>query len=96
MKIPNLKPIDLKKRCGEGDTEGNAHPDIKANKHYLVKHSNNWYAGQFSWQWYGWSFDAGSYSIQLDDEDWKAIFEIETKGGRRVNTRGPSSRTSNW
>lgn len=71
MRTPELIPVDLRKR------DDCQHPDIKAGKHYLAKIGRQYYAGTFSKQWYGWNFNAVyDAGIQLDDSDWKALWEI--------------------
>jgi hypothetical protein len=65
------------------------HPQIEQGKQYLVKleavngRGYRYYAGTFSRQWYGWSFDGwiGASGLQFDEPDtnlsrWVQIWEI--------------------
>ena len=51
MRTPKLRRINLNKR------DGSKHPHIRKGVSYLVKIYGHLYAGTFSEQWYGWSFN---------------------------------------
>lgn len=86
MKTPTLKPIDLKKCCelpGSDSGDPQWHPDINEKSWYLAKIDGEYFAGRFSRQWYGWSFDGwdGGSGLQLDkpgtnSSDWQGLWEI--------------------
>jgi hypothetical protein len=69
-----LAPFDtvagVQRKAGSKDSR------ITAEGHYLARIFGEWYMGQFSEQWYGWSFqDWGTSGIQLDAiED---LYEID-------------------
>lgn len=85
VKAPSLKPIDLSK-CYAVEGAGtfyHGHPDITSKARYLALIGGSWFAGGFSRQWYGWSFDGwgGGGGLQLDKpgtnaSSWQALFEI--------------------
>ena len=69
-----LKKIDLSKR------DQCEHPDIRANKIYLVNYDGNWILGNFSREWYGWNFDwFGTAYAGLQLDCFKQIYELKTK-----------------
>lgn len=71
MRTPKLKRIRLSKR------DGSNHPDIKNSIYYLVKIYGNLYAGTFSKQWYGWSFNNwGVSGIQLNSTGIEDVWQI--------------------
>lgn len=86
MKTPVLIPIDLRKCFASKDAGGGSyhdHPDIKRTKFYLAKIGSEFYAGRFTREWYGWSFDGwgGGGGLQLDkpgtnSSNWKALWEV--------------------
>lgn len=79
---PKLKRVDLGKCCEVKPGYGwHDHAAIKPRARYLARFDGCWYAGSFSRQWFGWSFDLGSHSVQLDKPGtnhsrWEALFEI--------------------
>ena len=76
--IPTLVEIDLK-RIDDCD-----HPDIKAGVHYLAKIDDEFHAGTFSRQWYGWNFNAVyDAGYQLDYGGLKGLWRIETRKSRK-------------
>lgn len=83
-KIIKLKPIDLNKCCKKKGGDGFCwHPHINKNKQYLAKIDGDYFAGNFSEQWYGWSFNGwGENGLQLDKPGtnksrWKGLWEIQ-------------------
>ena len=75
MSSPNLKRIDLDKRV---DCQ---HSDILPYKHkqYLAKINEEWCAGTFTLQWYGWNFRRNydvTCGVQLNDPGFKELYEI--------------------
>lgn len=60
-----LAPFD--NSMGNQRLSGSKDNLVSAEKHYLAKIWDEWYLGQFSEQWYGWSFnDWGESGCQLD------------------------------
>lgn len=84
MRAPKLKQIDLRKCCEVPDGSGESgHPDIREGKRYLARIGGDWFAGQFTKEWYGWSFDGwgGGGGLQLDKpgtnaSEWEGLWEI--------------------
>lgn len=77
MKAPKLKLIPLEPFL-EGKVQRPSSKDDRFNEDssYLVKIWDQWHAGQFSEQWYGWSFDNwGTSGMQLDSIEGP-IYEI--------------------
>ena len=81
---PRLVRVDLKRctsKIGSGGFHG--HPDITAARYYLAKIDGAFYAGRFSKQWYGWSFDGWEgVGLQLDkpgtnESLWQDLWEIK-------------------
>lgn len=74
--MPKLKKLDLTKG------KDSNHPDIRTDTDYLCKIGERWYAGEFSKQWFGWSFDGWLGTPYQYDQpgtnssDWKEIWEI--------------------
>jgi len=50
---------------------------IKSGVTYLIKYNNNWFAGKFGKQWFGWVFHPswGVSSIQLNNIE--ILYEME-------------------
>lgn len=77
MSEPKLKLIPLEP-FSEGKVQRPSSKDDRFNEDssYLVKINGWWYAGQFSEQWYGWSFDNwGTSGLQLNSIEGP-IYEI--------------------
>ena len=76
MAEPTFHALDLSKGH-ESD-----HPDIKEDQQYLCRIDGKWFAGTFSRQWFGWSFDDWHGGpLQFDTpgtngSDWEQIMEI--------------------
>lgn len=67
-----LLPIKLNGTC--------KNKSISVRKQYLVKIGKHFFAGCFSKQWYGLSFDDwGASGIQLDDVDIRGVWEIKQR-----------------
>jgi hypothetical protein len=74
--MPKLKKIDL--------TKGKDHrnPEINADTPYLCKIDNEWYAGTFSSEWFGLSFNGWLGTPYQYDQpgtnhsDWQEVWEI--------------------
>ena len=65
-------PIRIGERIHWG--EDRKSPNINEDSTYIVKIYGKWYLGQFSMQWYGWSFDDwGTSGVQLNPESGTAI-----------------------
>lgn len=87
MKTPKLSPVDLKKGSAVKGVNGHHnHPDIKAGYSYLALIDDDYHAGSFSRQWYGWNFSSGGHgagcSVQLDkpgtnSSRWQGLWRIE-------------------
>lgn len=83
-KMPGLFPIDLSKCCKKKGGHGEHwHPDIRSNRQYLALIGGEFFAGRFSSQWYGWSFDGwiNDAGLQLDKpgtnaSPWQGLWEI--------------------
>lgn len=76
-KPPRLIPVDL--LAGNGQTP----PGINARSRYLARIDDKWYAGGFSKQWYGYSFNGwgGGAGLQFDRPGsncsrWQELYEI--------------------
>lgn len=75
LKEIKLKPFSKYKRQRKSSRDSR----ISSKKSYLVKIYGRWYAGTFSKQWYGWSFNNWGFSgIQLDSIDGP-LYLIEEK-----------------
>lgn len=86
-----LVEIDLSQTCEKpGESGFHWHPDICTDRYYLaeIESANHqipgYYAGQFSEQWYGHSFDGwgGGGGLQLDKpgtncSSWLRLWLIE-------------------
>lgn len=77
--VVSLIPLDMKKAVG------NNHPDIDEKKSYLCLVGGEWFAGQFSKEWYGWNFLGwvNPIGFQFDApgtnaSKWQKIWEIKT------------------
>ncbi len=73
-----------------GDGSFQWHPDIKDDAHYLARIDDGFFAGTFSEEWYGWSFDGwgGGGGLQLDKpgtnaSSWQGLWEIVPQKGRK-------------
>ena len=92
MKI-KLKQIDLSKCCQKKGGHGQHwHPNINSKSEYLALIDGEFFAGRFTNEWYGWSFDGwgGGGGLQLDKpgtnaSDWQGLWEIIK--GKRVQPR---------
>lgn len=78
MKAPKLTRLPIEKA-----EKGNC-PGINNKNTYLCLIGGEYYAGRFSKQWYGWSFDMGSHTQQFDapgsnSSEWQEIWKIESK-----------------
>ena len=78
-KPPTLKRIDLSKSYE--DDEKWLCPGINNQSTYLAKIGDEWHAGTFSAQWYGWSFDWNGGDVQYDppgenSSEWEELYEI--------------------
>ena len=73
-----LREIDLSKNKQKlYRNDSCKHDDIKLDKKYIALIYNNYYIGDFSLQWYGWSFrDWGTSGIQLDSGGFERLWEI--------------------
>lgn len=65
-KAPKLVRIPIE------EAERHECPGINDKDTFLCKIAGRFYAGEFSRQWYGWNFDAGSHGIQFDAPGWNA------------------------
>ena len=81
-KQPKLKEIDLSK-CSMKEGGYHEHSDISSKKQYLAKIGGRFFAGTFSREWYGWTFDGwcGVSGMQLDKpgtnaSTWQRLWEI--------------------
>lgn len=88
-----LVEVDLSRCCKKSDGTGEGegwHPDIDPDRYYLaeIESANDqppgYYAGQFSEEWYGYSFDGwgGGGGLQLDkpgtnSSSWMRLWLIE-------------------
>jgi hypothetical protein len=75
--IPTLIPLDMSK------AKEHNHPDIDIKKTYLCLINNQYFAGKFSKEWYGLSFNGGINPVGLQFDapgwnfsKWKKIWEI--------------------
>jgi hypothetical protein len=70
MKSPALLPIKLPVSAKD--------KRLSVKSSYLINYEDNWYAGKFVKEWYGWVFDSCyDAGIQIDYPGWKAVFEIK-------------------
>ena len=65
----HLQEIDLSK------AREHEHPEIERGQDYLALIDDEFHAGRFSRQWYGWNFDGWSHNpagLQFDAPGWNA------------------------
>ena len=58
------------------------HPDISADKEYLILYDDDLFVGTFNRVWFGWNFNGWHAPLQLDEpgtnkSDWQQIWEIK-------------------
>lgn len=78
--MPKLKKIDLSKSYKKA--EKTFCPGINSRSDFLAKINNQWFAGKFSKEWYGWNFDGWfGVGLQFDPpgtngSTWQELYEI--------------------